>query len=118
MKVTFGRVLAAEWTKFWAVRATSRTLAGLPVVAPQFAWLFSAGGGRDYAGLSSTEKAKFDPTAISLQNHLMAQPRRQPHDDRRPQPRHAHPWEGLALFSAVVALISAAAVATFRNRDI
>lgn len=69
----FGRALAAEWRKLWAVRATAATVISLPFVALLFAWLFSNGGGREYAGSSLAEQAAFDPTAISLQSHLMAQ---------------------------------------------
>lgn len=69
----FGHVLAAEWRKFWAIRSIATTLVSLPIVALLFAWLFSDGGGRGYATLSAADKRAFDPTAISLQNHLMAQ---------------------------------------------
>lgn len=69
----FGRALAAEWRKLWAVRVTSMTVVSLPFVALLFAWLFSDGGGRGYADLIGAERIGFDPTAISLQSHLMAQ---------------------------------------------
>jgi len=69
----FGRALAAEWRKLWAVRATAATLISLPFIALIFSWLFSDGGARGYAGLSPADQAAFDPTAISLQSHLMAQ---------------------------------------------
>lgn len=71
--VEFARAVAAEWRKLWAVRSVAATLVSLPVVALLFAWLFSNGGGRGYADLSPADRAAFDPTAISLQNHLMAQ---------------------------------------------
>ena len=69
----FARALAAEWRKLWAVRAVTMTLISLPIIALLFAWLFSNGGGRGFAELSAADAPTFDPTAISLQNHLMAQ---------------------------------------------
>ncbi|MDN5856503.1 MAG: ABC transporter permease [Actinomycetia bacterium] len=67
------RAIANEWRKFWSVRATAATLTMLPIVALLFSWMFSAGGGRTYGTLTAAEQAAFDPTAISLQSHLMAQ---------------------------------------------
>jgi len=65
--------IANEWRKLWSVRATAATLMALPIVALLFSWLFSDGGGRTYDTLTAAERAAFDPTAISLQSHLMAQ---------------------------------------------
>lgn len=67
------RALANEWRKLWSVRATALTLAALPVVALLFSWMFSDSGGRGYSTLSAAEQGAFDPTAFSLQSHLMAQ---------------------------------------------
>lgn len=65
--------LANEWRKLWSVRATAATLVALPVVSLVFSWMFSDGGGRSYGSLSPAERLAFDPVAISLQSHLMAQ---------------------------------------------
>lgn len=67
------RAIANEWRKLWSVRATALTLMALPIIALVFSWLFSDGGGRTYSTLTAAEQAVFDPTAISLQSHLMAQ---------------------------------------------
>ncbi len=67
------RAIANEWRKLWSVRATAMTLMVLPIVALLFSWMFSDGGGRTYSTLTAAGQAVFDPTAISLQSHLMAQ---------------------------------------------
>ncbi len=67
------RAIANEWRKLWSVRSTAATLMALPVVALLFSWMFSDGGGRTYSTLTTAQQAAFDPTAISLQSHLMAQ---------------------------------------------
>ena len=69
----FGRLLAAEWRKLWSVHAMAAALVAMPPVALLFSWFFSYDAGVGYAALSDADKAAFDPTAISLQSHLVAQ---------------------------------------------
>lgn len=65
-RVTFGRVMASEWTKLRSVRSTYWTVISMFVVTVGLGMLISWAVTTSYDELSASDKATFDPTAISL----------------------------------------------------
>jgi ABC-2 type transport system permease protein len=67
------RALRSEWTKLRTLRSTAWTVAATVVLAVGFAALLSLAGARKYAGLAPAGRPSFDPAAVSLSWHVLAQ---------------------------------------------
>lgn len=71
--VPFSRTVHAEWIKFRSLRSTWYTLAGLGFAGLGITALGMSTVGVDYANLTATERADWDPTNQSLTTYLIAQ---------------------------------------------
>src|SRR6266700_3810933 len=66
LKVTQGRVLRSEFTKFRSLRSTAYTLLTAVVLMIGIGALFSAVTASQYNGFSAADKLSFNPTTASL----------------------------------------------------
>jgi ABC-2 type transport system permease protein len=66
LKVTPGRVLQSEWTKFRSLRSTIYTLLTAVVLMIGIGALFSAVNANQYHTMSAADKAAFNPISTSL----------------------------------------------------
>src|SRR5712691_155498 len=66
LKVTQGRVLLSEWTKFRSLRSTLYTLLAAVVLMIGIGALFSAVNANQYHTFSAAGKAAFNPISTSL----------------------------------------------------
>jgi ABC-2 type transport system permease protein len=66
LKVTQGRVLQSEWTKFRSLRSTIYTLLTAVVLMIGIGALFSAVNANQYHTMSAADKAAFNPISTSL----------------------------------------------------
>ena len=66
LKVTQGRVLQSEWTKFRSLRSTIYTLMTAVVLMIGIGALFSAVNANQYHTMSAADKAAFNPISTSL----------------------------------------------------
>ncbi|WP_049575554.1 ABC transporter permease subunit [Nonomuraea sp. SBT364] len=72
-KVTFGRLLLAEWIKLRGLRSTWYTLACLFAVGLGITFLTMSSAGADYASATAAERQEWDPTGLSLTTYIVAQ---------------------------------------------
>jgi ABC-type transport system involved in multi-copper enzyme maturation permease subunit len=72
LKVTQGRVLLSEFTKFRSLRSTLYTLVTAVVLMIGIGALFSAVTASQYHTLSAADQASFNPVATSLQGSVFA----------------------------------------------
>jgi len=66
LKVTQGRVLLSEWTKFRSLRSTMYTLLAAVVLTIGIGAIFSAVTASQYHTFSAADKAAFNPVSTSL----------------------------------------------------
>jgi hypothetical protein len=66
LKITQGRVLQSEWTKFRSLRSTIYTLLTAVVLMIGIGALFSAVNANQYHTMSAADKAAFNPISTSL----------------------------------------------------
>jgi ABC-2 type transport system permease protein len=66
LKVTQGRVLRSEWTKFRSLRSTVYTLLVAVILMTGIGALFSAVSANQYHTFGAAEKAAFNPVSTSL----------------------------------------------------
>jgi hypothetical protein len=72
LKVTQGRVLVSEWTKFRSLRSTMYTLLVAVVLMIGIGAIFSAVTASQYHTFSAADRAAFNPVATSLQGIAFA----------------------------------------------
>jgi ABC-type transport system involved in multi-copper enzyme maturation permease subunit len=73
VRVTQSRVLASEWVKFRSLRSSYIALAATVVVLVGFGLLFAAVVKSRWPEMDLVERARFDPTAVSLRGLYLAQ---------------------------------------------
>jgi ABC-2 type transport system permease protein len=73
LKVTQLRLLRSEWLKFRSLRSTYATLLATIVGMIGFGILFAAVTASRWATMTAAERARFDPTAVSLRGYFLAQ---------------------------------------------
>src|SRR5450755_2523544 len=72
LKVTQGRVLHSEWTKFRSLRSTLYTLLVAVVLMIGIGALFSAVTASQYHNFSPSDRAAFSPITTSLNGVIFA----------------------------------------------
>ncbi|WP_255949856.1 ABC transporter permease [Streptomyces odontomachi] len=72
-KATFRHSLRAEWIKIRTMRSTLFVVLGTLVFCAGLAALNGSSAGADYALMSPSDQAAFDPLATSLRGYLLAQ---------------------------------------------
>ncbi|MDW6066305.1 ABC transporter permease [Streptomyces sp. FXJ1.4098] len=72
-RATFPHCLRAEWIKIRTMRSTGFVILGTLAFCVGLASLNGTSAGGDYASMTATDRAAFDPLATSLRGYLVAQ---------------------------------------------
>lgn len=73
LKVTQLRVLKSEWLKFRSLRSSSLSVTATIVGMIGLGWVFAAVDANRWPVMRAGAKARFDPTAVSLEGFFLAQ---------------------------------------------
>ncbi|MEC3981655.1 ABC transporter permease subunit [Amycolatopsis sp. H20-H5] len=73
LKVTQLRVLHSEWVKFRSLRSTTLSVSATIVGMIGLGWVFAAVDANRWPVMRAGAKARFDPTAVSLEGFFVAQ---------------------------------------------
>jgi ABC-type transport system involved in multi-copper enzyme maturation permease subunit len=73
LKVTQLRLVRSEWLKFRSLRSTYATLLATILGMVGFGILFAAVTASRWSVMDARERARFDPTAVSLRGYFLAQ---------------------------------------------
>lgn len=73
LKVTQLRVLRSEWLKFRSLRSTTLSVSATIVGMIGLGWVFAAVDANRWPVMRAGAKARFDPTAVSLEGFFVAQ---------------------------------------------
>jgi ABC-2 type transport system permease protein len=73
LKVTQLRVLRSEWLKFRSLRSSTFGMAATVIAVIGLGWVFAAVDANRWTVMRAGAKARFDPTAVSLEGVTVAQ---------------------------------------------
>ncbi|KAA2254475.1 ABC transporter permease subunit [Solihabitans fulvus] len=73
VRVTLPRVVRSEWLKFWSLRSSYFSIAGMVVAMIGLSVLVSTVTSSHWTRMKPAQQARFDPTAVSLRGYFLAQ---------------------------------------------